>query len=1213
MIEQNTNYAYKLKYMGNPTFDKVRDFATKFYRELPQALQDELFEALNHGIDILDSEPQMTAYLFAFGKMHQAKLEYAFSKLPEDFLELPEINIIDYGCGQALGTMCYADFLRENGYSQKVKTITLIEPSEICIKRAALHALVFFPNAEIKTINKTFNELDENDIYCDEDVPTLHVLSNVLDILDFDLEEFAELIKGQIKGYNQFVCVGPFFGFSGKDNRMKEFCSLLYDHDYFCKSFDKYELNPEKAWTCKLCLFSKGKGFYNGKEISSMNLSRDLFGLIDDIQYGNIKGLPSECQILIDCFTDLVERKKCITVIAEKLHAKGLLNCEEISIVDYECGQGLASICLLGWLRNANYDLSKIKNVKLVDKDRSMLNQASVLFAAVFPSINVVTYEQDILNKDFFIECDSVLTINVFSHILSDISIYDELKRFILKSHSIFVHNIILDEESSKSYPERIKPYYFNYAINHMQDYTGCKVIADEKFIVQNNSPEDKIKLYRYAILSRTSIEEINIPNHKSTFANLCPGEPYREIVNANLLNMWYGRPLQNSKYCESLDDYNMISLEENYISPSHEKSYKKELDELNPHTIKECAEMFYVGFISHALSCGFPCGEEIVSIYQKAAEEGINEANNNLGILFLGGYNRRDNEATKKGIDYLTKASRGGSKYAMINLASYYMSQGNVDMALTYYYEASQKGNPIALYNLAIAVNFGLLNQEIDLVKAEALYKSCLEALAQDPDKNWMDFYIQNVCCLNLMLLLKKKGEHYLKLLDVYYSAEKPSDDLKYCKEILKITYTNRCSKNIDEILHLTKVEEYEKPYVTYNRAQFLYNGLYLESFEIKQDVDSAISILQSLVDEIEGLPWDNKYKYIYPIYASWLNRHRQGFNGQDLVYWEKAAESNPEKACAYLTNCATIASDKERAKKIWQSYAFSYSRGCVSCHECSNYDTTRLTCPKALYVWATKYEEKNKERTTLLHQSAEQEYNSSLFYLGFREAIKKHFPELHENKLFNLIPGIPPKEYEPLYPILARNEFFEYLQKASELNHRVARNIMPFVTVFRNDKYNYLYWLCIFNNSIKHEDTKRNLFEFFKSVCNKTIEKYFVPKTLCEKQILSIAEDISKITEDVQFICTYAAFLLDGDELEKAKEMYELAKEKGCIGIDEILKDVNNRILSKKMNSRTYGHADYSYDDYDWRQDSWDAMTDGMYGDMPDGFDGDFDFLGY
>ena len=78
MIEQNTNYAFKLKYMGNPSFEKVRDLSTRFYRELPKELQDELYEALNRGVDILDSEPQMVTYLYAFGPMHQAKLNYAF-------------------------------------------------------------------------------------------------------------------------------------------------------------------------------------------------------------------------------------------------------------------------------------------------------------------------------------------------------------------------------------------------------------------------------------------------------------------------------------------------------------------------------------------------------------------------------------------------------------------------------------------------------------------------------------------------------------------------------------------------------------------------------------------------------------------------------------------------------------------------------------------------------------------------------------------------------------------------------------------------------------------------------------------------------------------------------------------------------------------------------------------------------------------------------
>ena len=41
-----------------------------------------------------------------------------------------------------------------------------------------------------------------------------------------------------------------------------------------------------------------------------------------------------------------------------------------------------------------------------------------------------------------------------------------------------------------------------------------------------------------------------------------------------------------------------------------------------------------------------------------------------------------------------------------------------------------------------------------------------------------------------------------------------------------------------------------------------------------------------------------------------------------------------------------------------------------------------------------------------------------------------------------------------------------------------------------------------------------------------------------------------------------------------------------------------------------KSYSCDDSDYNDY--LRDSWDAMTDGMYGDMPDGFDGDYDFLG-
>ena len=270
MIEQNTNYAYKMKYMANPTFDKVRELSAKFYLELPQELKDELYEALHRGIDILDSEPQMTAYIFAYGKMHQAKLNYAFDKLSDNFFEHEEINIIDYGCGQAIGTMCYADFLRKNHYSQKIKTITLIEPSEICLKRAALHTSVFFPDAEIKTVNKGFNDLNEKDIICSEETPTLHILSNVLDILNFDIYNFAELIKNNLKGKNQFVCVAPYYNGNEKDNRMDLFASIINGSNIITRKYKANEFIPEKEWTCKISCFQKNIGSFEMIEDSGL-------------------------------------------------------------------------------------------------------------------------------------------------------------------------------------------------------------------------------------------------------------------------------------------------------------------------------------------------------------------------------------------------------------------------------------------------------------------------------------------------------------------------------------------------------------------------------------------------------------------------------------------------------------------------------------------------------------------------------------------------------------------------------------------------------------------------------------------------------------------------------------------------------------------------------------------------------------------------------
>ncbi len=284
-MENGTIYAYKLQHIDNPTFDNVQRLVRTFINDLPQPMVDEIYEDLNRGVDQLTTEPQMLVYLYSFGNMHQAKLNRAFEQLPDAFLQQPVIRIVDYGCGQAIGTMCYADYLAEHGLSQTIKSVTLIEPSEICLKRATLHVSQFFPDAKIHTICKTFDNLDADDLATSANIPTLHILSNVLDIQEFDLEEFADKIGYDLCGYNQFVCVGPYFWEKTKDDRMVRFAWWLNDQNPNECILNRHQLHPDKDWTYHSCVFSVVKGTYekfetNVTDEDIANGITDKFGVV---------------------------------------------------------------------------------------------------------------------------------------------------------------------------------------------------------------------------------------------------------------------------------------------------------------------------------------------------------------------------------------------------------------------------------------------------------------------------------------------------------------------------------------------------------------------------------------------------------------------------------------------------------------------------------------------------------------------------------------------------------------------------------------------------------------------------------------------------------------------------------------------------------------------------------------------------------------------
>ena len=65
---------------------------------------DKLYNDLKRGINILDDEMHLNMYLRSFGKMHKAKLDTAFTCLPDiSSIFSEEIEVYDWGCGQGIG------------------------------------------------------------------------------------------------------------------------------------------------------------------------------------------------------------------------------------------------------------------------------------------------------------------------------------------------------------------------------------------------------------------------------------------------------------------------------------------------------------------------------------------------------------------------------------------------------------------------------------------------------------------------------------------------------------------------------------------------------------------------------------------------------------------------------------------------------------------------------------------------------------------------------------------------------------------------------------------------------------------------------------------------------------------------------------------------------------------------------------------------------
>lgn len=202
-LEANTDYSNLLKTL-ELSFDMIRNIAVSKCRGIET-------ELVGRGVTPLQEENELYIYLLRYGKMHKAKLESCFNKFP--FAEINQsIEVIDWACGQGLASLVLYDFLKSNKIEIPVSKITLIEPSPLSIKRAALHLQTYPSMQAAKTICKSFDRLELQDLCTDANKIKIHLFSNVLDIDDsyYSQNKLIELIKQSQKGLNYFICCSPF-------------------------------------------------------------------------------------------------------------------------------------------------------------------------------------------------------------------------------------------------------------------------------------------------------------------------------------------------------------------------------------------------------------------------------------------------------------------------------------------------------------------------------------------------------------------------------------------------------------------------------------------------------------------------------------------------------------------------------------------------------------------------------------------------------------------------------------------------------------------------------------------------------------------------------------------------------------------------------------------------------------------------------------------
>lgn len=297
---------------------EINRIVEQSYNRLPKEWKSHPWDLTNRGRKVLDSELELDAYLAAYGEMHFIKCRAALQNFPctsrDDEIQKHNYEIFDWGCGQGIATLTLLDFLQERGLLGRLKKITLIEPSEIALRRATQWiSQSVGPSVKVLAVNKyipTNIEETIDEVSCSNYV-SINIFSNILDIYSVNLFWLANK-TASLANINYMMCIGPKYS----EKRFIDFCGYFNPPSYFSNIDSEiyaYTQRTHHSYSCMTrCFVHRREEGINNTYIEvapDLDISDDydyslecLRGIVDDktlIFYNKIR---SECSEAFDVF-----------------------------------------------------------------------------------------------------------------------------------------------------------------------------------------------------------------------------------------------------------------------------------------------------------------------------------------------------------------------------------------------------------------------------------------------------------------------------------------------------------------------------------------------------------------------------------------------------------------------------------------------------------------------------------------------------------------------------------------------------------------------------------------------------------------------------------------------------------------------------------------------------------------------------------------------